>query len=162
MGLAAEFNLLHSELNDFLFAQMGEEESGAPLTVLSALTRLGVDPWAEAARLSALPKRAAAQALAPMIAMFPRQTHGASEAAVLAEHLAWLLPQRIERVTSIPTGDGQAAGWQAAWNRLGGWGSGLARIAREQQWSARLSMPAWFAVGTGVATLLLWLARSFE
>jgi len=161
MGLSAEFSLLHSEFNGFLFAPMGEEESGAPLTVLSALTRLGVDPWAEAARLSALPKPAAAEALAPMIAIFPRQTHGASEAAVLAERLAWLLPQRIESVTGIPTGDGQAAGWRAARNRLGRWGSGLARIAREQPWSARLSMPAWFAVGTGGATLLLWLARSF-
>ena len=31
MALSPEFSLLHSELNDFLFAQIGEEESGAPL-----------------------------------------------------------------------------------------------------------------------------------
>jgi hypothetical protein len=43
MALSAKFSLLHSEFNDFLFAQMAEEESGAPLTVLSALTRLSSD-----------------------------------------------------------------------------------------------------------------------
>ena len=48
MALPANFSLLHSELNAFLFAHLGEEENGLPLTVLSALTRLGADPWAEA------------------------------------------------------------------------------------------------------------------
>jgi hypothetical protein len=154
MGLSVEFNLLHSELNDFLFAQMGEEASGVPITVLSALTRLGIDPWAEGARLSDLPKVAAAQALAPVIARFPRQSDGASEAAVLAERLAGLLPQRVDRVTGVPTGNRQPAGWWAARHRLG-------RIALERQWRARLSKPAWFAVGLGVATLLFWLIGSF-
>jgi hypothetical protein len=37
MALPANFSLLDSELNDFLFAQLGEEENGLSLTVLSAL-----------------------------------------------------------------------------------------------------------------------------
>src|SRR5579884_346887 len=101
MALGAEFSLLHSELNDFLFAEMGEEENGAPITVLSALTRLGFDPWAEGARLSDLPKAAAAQALASLIARFPCGADGASQVAVLAERLAGLLPKRAERVGGI-------------------------------------------------------------
>jgi hypothetical protein len=94
MALSAEFSLLHSELNDFLFAQIGEEESGAPLSVLSALTRLGTDPWAEGARLSDLPKDVAARALVPVIVMFPKEKRNSSDVAKLAERLAALLPQR--------------------------------------------------------------------
>jgi len=71
MTLSARFSLLHSDLNDFLFASVGEEQNGMPLSVISALTRLGVDPWKEAARLAALPKAVAAEALAPMIARLP-------------------------------------------------------------------------------------------
>ena len=54
MTLRPEYSLVHSEFNEFLFAFVGEEKSGADLTVLSALARLGLDPWNEAARLSAL------------------------------------------------------------------------------------------------------------
>jgi hypothetical protein len=71
MTLSAHFSLLHSDLNDFLFAPVGDEPNGMPLSVISALTRLGVDPWDEAARLAALPKVLAAEALAPMIARLP-------------------------------------------------------------------------------------------
>jgi hypothetical protein len=94
MALSAKFSLLHSELNDFLFAEMGEEESGAPLSVLSALTRLGVDPWEEGARLSDMPKEVAARGLVSMIEMFPREKRGASDVQALAERLAALLPRR--------------------------------------------------------------------
>jgi hypothetical protein len=40
------------EMDAFLFASVGEEEKGIPLSVLSALARLGLDPRNEAARLS--------------------------------------------------------------------------------------------------------------
>jgi hypothetical protein len=71
MTLPARFSLLHSDLNDFLFAPVGDEQNGMPLNVVSGLTRLGIDPWEEAARLAALPKAVAAEALAPMIARLP-------------------------------------------------------------------------------------------
>jgi hypothetical protein len=160
MGLSSEFSLLHSKLNDFLFAQMGEEEGGAPLSVLSALTRLGVDPWVEGARLSDLPRDAAARALMPMIAMFPRQTHGASQ-AVLAERLAGLLPERVERATVISTGNRKGVAWGEARRRQAGWRISLARIAGEQQWRTRLSTPGALAAGAGILVLLLWLTKSF-
>jgi hypothetical protein len=56
MALRPEYSLIHSEFNDFLFALVGKEKNGMQLTVLSALVRLGFDPWREAARLSELTK----------------------------------------------------------------------------------------------------------
>jgi hypothetical protein len=56
MTLRPEYSLGHSEYNPFLFAAVGEEKVGTQLTVLTALTRLGFDPWREAARLSNLPR----------------------------------------------------------------------------------------------------------
>ena len=48
--LPPAFSLLRSELGDFLYAQIDVEDA-RPLTVLSALTRKGIDPWQEAAKL---------------------------------------------------------------------------------------------------------------
>lgn len=39
---------------DFLFAAVGGERDAIPLSMISALTRLGLDPWEEANRLSSL------------------------------------------------------------------------------------------------------------
>ena len=71
MTLRPEYSLGHSDYNAFLFASLGQEETGLPLTVQTALIRLGVDPWQEAARLSDMPKAAAAQALAAAMARLP-------------------------------------------------------------------------------------------
>ena len=68
MTLRPEFALGHSEYNPFLFSVVDDQEGEFPLTVLTALTRLGFDPWHEAARLSDLPREAAAQALAEAFA----------------------------------------------------------------------------------------------
>jgi hypothetical protein len=100
MPLPAEFSLLHSELNDFLFAPLGEEESGAPLSVLSALTRLDMDPWAEAARLAAMPREAAVGVLVPLIARFPKEQRTSAEVRDIAGRLAELLPLR--RLAAFP------------------------------------------------------------
>ena len=71
MPLPARFSLLHSDLNDFLFASVGEEQNGVTLSVVSGLTRLGLDPWEEAARLTPLPKAQAAKSLAKLVARLP-------------------------------------------------------------------------------------------
>ena len=67
MTLSARFSPLHSDLNDFLFASVGDEQMEC------RSVSFGVDAtWCralkEAARLAALPKVLAAEALAPMIA----------------------------------------------------------------------------------------------
>jgi hypothetical protein len=68
MTLRAEYSLGHSQYNAFLFAAVGEEHAGMPVTVLTALTRLGLDAWAEAARLSDLSREAAIRDLGKTLA----------------------------------------------------------------------------------------------
>ncbi|HLG87378.1 MAG TPA: hypothetical protein VKZ79_09310 [Alphaproteobacteria bacterium] len=94
MALRPQFSLIHSEFNEFLFAAVGEEENGATLTVLSALTRLGIDPWGEAARLSELPKDAAARILAAAIVMLPEGEWKVSDTPAIATRLVDRLPSR--------------------------------------------------------------------
>jgi hypothetical protein len=105
MTLPAEFSLLHSDLNDFLFASVGNEQNGMPLNVVSALTRLGVDPWTEAARLADLPKAVAAEALAPTIARLSVGRPQPSDDLAISQRLVELLPARGQ---GAPSGRGQA------------------------------------------------------
>ena len=97
MTLRPEYSLGRSAYNDFLHAPLGHDAAGTELTVLSALTRLGLDPWAEAARLADLSRPAAAQALAVAIARLPGVGLGGtwteSEAAAVALRLVVSLPR---------------------------------------------------------------------
>jgi hypothetical protein len=93
MALSARFSLLHSDLNDFLFASVGHEQNGMPLSVISALTRLGVDPWEEAGRLAALPRALAAEAMASMIARFAIARPLRSDNLAVSHRLVELLPK---------------------------------------------------------------------
>jgi hypothetical protein len=102
MTLPVRFSLLHSDLNDFLFAFVGDQRNGMPLNVVSALTRLGVDPWEEAARLAALPKALAAEALAPMIAQLPIFRRQQSDNLVISQRLIELLPTGQQAATPGP------------------------------------------------------------
>ena len=94
MALSARFSLLHSNLNDFLFASVGEEQNGVTLSVVSALTRLGLDPWEEAARLTPLPKARAAEALATLIARLPISRTLSSDDLAISQRLVELLPDQ--------------------------------------------------------------------
>lgn len=101
MTLRPEYTLGHSPYNEFLFAAVGEEKTGV-LTVLTALTRLGLDPWREAARLSDLPRETATRALAAKIAMLPEGDWKASESEAIAARLVSWLPNRsIQAVPSV-------------------------------------------------------------
>jgi len=102
MTLRPEFTLGHSEYNTFLFASVGEEAVGVQLTVLTALTRLGLDPWQEAARLSDLPREAAARALAATIATLPEGDWKASESGAIAARLVDCLPGRSAPAVPSP------------------------------------------------------------
>ena len=68
MSLRHAYAPMFPEFDSFLFASVGEEVDGVPLSVLSALSRLDLDPRDEAARLSHLTKETAADQLARMIA----------------------------------------------------------------------------------------------
>lgn len=95
MTLRPEYSLGHSPYNAFLFAAVGEEQVGLPLTVLSALTRLGFDPWQEAARLAGLPRETAARVFAVTIAMLPEGDWKASESEAIAARLVNWLPGQV-------------------------------------------------------------------
>ncbi len=100
MTLRPEYSLGHSAYNVFLFGSLGQDATGTEVTVLSALSRLGIDPWQEAARLAALPREAAAEALAAAILQLPDRTWLAGEAAKTAARLVSLLPKGA--VAAIP------------------------------------------------------------
>jgi hypothetical protein len=104
MPLRPEYSLGHSDFNDFLFAFVGEESGGQQLTVLSALARLGLDPWGEAARLSELPKEAATDALAAAIGALPGGDWNVSEGQSIAVRLVDYLPRRSSPSARSPQG----------------------------------------------------------
>lgn len=101
MTLRPEYSLGNSEYNPFLFAAVGEEKIGLPLTVLTALTRLGFDPWLEAARLSDLPRETAARTFAVTIAMLPEGDWKSSESEAIAARLVNWLPGRSAAVIPV-------------------------------------------------------------
>src|SRR5215208_4857894 len=111
MTLRPEYSLCNSTYNAFLFAAVGEEKVGLPLTVLSALTRLGFDPWQEAARLSDLPRETAARVFAVTIAMLPEGDWKASESEAIAARLVNQLPGQSAR-TILPAEAGRIEGRQ--------------------------------------------------
>ena len=90
--MPARFSLLNASFDDFLFASIGEEASGMPLSVASVLARLGTDPWVEAGRLARLPRAKATEALAAMIAQVPMPSWQPSEVAGIVARLIALLP----------------------------------------------------------------------
>ena len=91
---AAAVTFFHPEFDDFLFAAVGSERNEMPLTVLSALSRLDVDPWKVAAELSELPKESATQRLASLLARLPEGRWAQTDAWDIAGRLIDLLPRR--------------------------------------------------------------------
>ena len=85
---------VNTEFNDFLYAPIGAYRNEMPLSVLSALARLDLDPWQEASELSDLPKDTAKQRLASLIARLPGGRWAQADSRAIAERLIDLLPQR--------------------------------------------------------------------
>jgi len=100
MALRSPSTLINSEFNQFLFAPIGEEGNGMMLSVVSALARLEIDPWEEAARLAGLPNEIAAAALGQLIDRLPRGLWVRSDTPEIATRLIALLPQRTRTVGS--------------------------------------------------------------
>jgi hypothetical protein len=93
MTLRASFRPLRPDLDNFLFAAVGAEQDGIPLSTVSALTQLGLDPWEEAGRLSSLSKREAVEQLARLIAELPGTHRPLAEAREIACGLVEQLPK---------------------------------------------------------------------
>ncbi len=62
---------LRTDFDAFLFAPIGEDTNGMPLTLLSVLARLGIDPWEEAADLAHLALEPALQRLSSRLEAMP-------------------------------------------------------------------------------------------
>jgi hypothetical protein len=92
LTLPSAFAIPHSPFNEFLFASIGDGGNGMPLSVVSALARLEIDPWQEAARLAALPKALAATALDGLIRSLPAGGWDPADTAKIAARLIKLLP----------------------------------------------------------------------
>jgi hypothetical protein len=98
MSHADAFALKNSGLNEFLFAEVGTEANGSPLTILSVLARLGRDPWAEAAGWTKLPTASIIDRLADCISQMPLRPPALAEARTTAARLILLLPARAQPV----------------------------------------------------------------
>ena len=120
MALPSRFSLLDANLDAFLFASIGREESGMSLSVASALARLGSDPWIEAERLAGMPQAMAADALASIIARIPKTSWKPSESRAIAARLVQLLPRSVTK-PSTPKGskpEGRKAGASPSWTHM--------------------------------------------
>jgi hypothetical protein len=103
MARSASVSIVRSEFDDFLFAPIGEDRNGMPLSVLSALVRLNVDPWQEAAKLARLPGKTATQRLASLIAPLPDGPSAQLDPGTIAARLIARLPRQAS--SNIPSRD---------------------------------------------------------
>lgn len=98
----------------FLFAEAGVEAGGMPLTTLSALARLGLDPWDEAGRLARLPRQDAAGELARSLAELPGKP--LPDTAGVAARLVALLPRGgAAPLSPLPASANAKAGTARRW-----------------------------------------------
>jgi len=96
MNASASNSRLGSEFDAFLFAPIGEDRNGLPLSIVSLLARMDLDPWQEAARLATLPMEAAAQKLASLLTALPVPSLKPADPATMATRLIALLPRRTD------------------------------------------------------------------
>jgi hypothetical protein len=91
VGSSASSN---ADFERFVYADVATEPNGMELSVLSALSRRGLDPWQEAQRLAQLPPFAAADGLAEILRAVPAVQALRLDVKVIAERLVALLPVR--------------------------------------------------------------------
>jgi len=94
---------LRSDFDAFLFAPIGEDTNGMPLTLLSVLARLGIDPWEEAADLAQLPLEPALQRLTSRLEAAPNSRPAtAADTVNIATRLIALLHRPPPRKQAAP------------------------------------------------------------
>jgi hypothetical protein len=115
MTVRPDYSLSHARYTPFLFTAVGTETAGPgkgeEITVLTALSRMGVDPWREAARLADLPRDAAAEALAATFVNLPDTRWAEGDAAGAALRLVDTLPKLRRRVPA-PVGPWILLNWR--------------------------------------------------
>jgi len=86
---------LAREFDRFLFASIGLDRNGLPLSVVSALARLDIDPWHEASELNLMPREAATNRLALLLARLPDHPSVHQDPAMTAGPVIALLPLHL-------------------------------------------------------------------
>jgi len=85
----------------FLYASIGVERNGNVLSLLSAMARMGIDPWQEAAQLSALSGSAAASRLSALLDAMPGAQRAEIRSATIVQKLIELLPAQHITATVV-------------------------------------------------------------
>jgi hypothetical protein len=98
MARAASVSNLRPEYEKFLFATIGADKNGTMLSVLSAMARMDLDPWQEAASLAQLPGDSATHRLAALIAAVPGGPSAPAEQRLIAARLITLLPNQTRLI----------------------------------------------------------------
>lgn len=83
----------------FLYAQLGEDDRGHAVSMLSALARLGFDPWDEAAALADLPRDGATTRLNDHLTRLGDLPGLGAEQATILPRLIALLPRTAPRAS---------------------------------------------------------------
>jgi hypothetical protein len=86
---------LSATFNDFLFATVCEERNEMPLSVISALARLDLDPWTEAAELARMPTDSATRRLSSLLDGVANDPPTPPDRATIAARLVALLPTPV-------------------------------------------------------------------
>jgi hypothetical protein len=100
---------LGREFDKFLYASVGDDNNGMPLTVLSALARMDVDPWEEASKLTQLPQESAVTQLASLLGALRNAPVAGLDPARIAAPLIALLPCPRDRAPPMLKAFAQAA-----------------------------------------------------
>jgi len=100
---------LGREFDQFLYASVGDDNNGMPLTVLSALARMDVDPWEEASKLTQLPQESAVTQFASLLGALRNAPVAGLDPARIAPPLIALLPCPRDRAPPMLKAFAQAA-----------------------------------------------------
>ena len=107
MNSAAQDAPHRPEFDKFLFTLIGDDQHGLPLSVVSFLARMNLDPWQEAGTLADLPAEAVAGRLAGSLDTLtdPVLRQAISETLIL--RLLAQLPRRTAGAVKIPVAGGE-------------------------------------------------------
>jgi hypothetical protein len=117
--------------NPFLFASFGEALAAGPISTVSALARLDIDPWQEAAELTRLPKGVAIQRLALLLARLPGWSDAIPDSQMAATRLIGLLPGQAGEVGEVGA------------------------VSRQPNELRAAASPTFVAIGFGIALIVL-------
>ena len=98
MASSSSVAYLTHQFDDFLFARIDDASGTTPLSVLSMLARLDIDPWEEAAKLARLPRAAAAKRLVDLIVATPGVSSAYLNDSAVSDRLINLLPSPVGAV----------------------------------------------------------------